>query len=136
MSWDERSERWLAVMTNWAFFGAFGLSFAISGFSEADLFSGLLGFALLATAFGAHVIVNHIFRTGFSRGEIASGFVVYVISVISFVVSWLALPRFDTANIAIGLSGFSLLLACFIFYLVANHGVRGSIDMFDDARKR
>ena len=136
MMWDERSERWLAVMTNWAFFGSFGLCFAISGFSQADLFFGLFGFALLATAFGAHVVINHIFHTGFSRGEIASGFVVYVVSVVSFVVSWLALPRFDTANIAIGLSGFSLLLACFIFYLVANHGVRGSIDMFDQARKR
>ena len=136
MSWDERSERWLAVMTNWAFFGSFGLCFAISGFSQADLFFGLVGFSLLATAFGAHVIINHLFRTGFSKGEIASGFVVYVVSVVSFVVSWLALPRFDTANIAIGLSGFSLLLACFIFYLVANHGVRGSIDMFDQARKR
>lgn len=136
MSWDDRSERWLAVMTNWAFFGAFGLCFAISGFSQADLLCGLLGFGLLATAFGAHVIINHIFQTGFSRGEIAAGFVVYVVSVISFVVSWLALPRFDTANIAIGLCGFSLLLACFLFYLVANHGVRGSIDMFDQARKR
>ena len=136
MMWDERSERWLAVMTNWAFFGSFGLCFAISGFSLADLFFGLIGFSLLATAFGAHVIINHIFRTGFSKGEIASGFVVYAVSVVSFVVSWLALPRFDTANIAIGLSGFSLLLACFIFYLVANHGVRGSIDMFDQARKR
>ena len=136
MMWDERSERGLAVMTNWAFLGSFGLCFVVSGFSQADLFFGMFGFALLATAFAAHVIINHLFRTGFSKGEIASGFVVYVVSVVSFVVSWLALPRFDTANIAIGLSGFSLLLACFLFYLVANHGVRGSIDMFDQARKR
>ena len=136
MMWDERSERLVAVMTNWAFLGSFGLCFAISGFSQADLYSGLFGFVLLAAAFAAHVVINHIFQTGFSKGEIASGFVVYVVSVVSFVVSWLALPRFDTANIAIGLSGFSLLFACFIFYLVANHGVRGSINLFDQARKR
>ena len=52
MSWDERSERGLAVMTNWAFLGSFGLCFVVSGFSQADLFFGMFGFALLATALG------------------------------------------------------------------------------------
>ena len=132
----ELGERRLAVMTNWAFFGSFGLCFTLSGFSAADLLAGLFGFALLAAAFGAHVIINHLFRTRFSKGEVALGFIAFVVSVLGFVLSWLVLPHFDTANIAIGLAGFSLLFACFLFYLVAHHGVRGSIDMLDRVRKR
>ena len=133
---DERAERRLAVMTNWAFFGSFGLCFTLSGFSAADLLPGLLGFVLLATAFGSHVIINHIFATRFTKGEVALGFIAFIVSVLGFVLSWLALPHFDTANIAIGLAGFSLLFACFLFYLVARHGVRGSIAMVDGVRKR
>ena len=132
----ELGERRLAVMTNWAFFGSFGLCFALSGFSEADLLAGLFGFALLAAAFGAHVIINHLFRTRFSKGEVALGLTAFIFSVLGFVLSWLLLPHFDTANIAIGLAGFSLLFSCFLFYLVAHHGVRGSIDMFDRVRRR
>ena len=133
---DKLGEHRLAVMTNWAFFGSFGLCFTLTGFSAADLLAGLFGFALLAAAFGAHVIINHRFRTRFSKGEVALGFIAFIVSVLGFVLSWLALPHFDTANIAIGLAGFSLLFACFLFYLVAHHGVRGSIDLLDRVRKR
>ena len=133
---DALDERRLAVTTNWAFFGSFGLCFTLSGFGSADLLAGLFGFALLATAFGAHVIINHLFRTRFSKGEVALGFIAFIVSVLGFVLSWLALPHFETVNIAIGLAGFSLLFACFLFYLVAHHGVRGSIDMLDRVRKR
>ena len=133
---DKLGEHRLAVMTNWAFFGSFGLCFTLSGFSAADLLAGLFGFALLAAAFGAHVIINHLFRTRFSKGEVALGFIAFIVSVLGFVLSWLALPHFETVNIAIGLAGFSLLFACFLFYLVAHHGVRGSIDTLDRVRKR
>jgi len=135
MTWNERSERRLAVMTNWGFFGSFALAFVISGFSGGDLVSGLLGFILLAVAFGAHVIINHLFGTRFSKGEAALGFIAFIVSIVSFVFSWLALPNFGIVNIAIGLSGFCLLFLCFLFYMVANHGVRGSFEMFDEIRK-
>ena len=133
---DKLGEHHLAVMTNWAFFGSFGLCFTLTGFSAADLLAGLFGFALLAAAFGAHIVINHRFRTRFSKGEVALGFIAFIVSVLGFVFSWLVLPRFDTVNIAIGLAGFSLLFACFLFYLVAQHGVRGSIDLLDRVRKR
>ena len=133
---DKLGEHRLAVMTNWAFVGSFGLCFTLTGFSAADLLAGLFGFALLAAAFGAHIVINHRFRTRFSKGEVALGFIAFIVSVLGFVFSWLVLPRFDTVNIAIGLAGFSLLFACFLFYLVAQHGVRGSIDLLDRVRKR
>ena len=76
MGWSEFSERRLAVITSWAFLGSFGLCFVISGFRGADLLSGLFGFALFAAAFGVHVIVNQIFDSRFSKGEVALGLVV------------------------------------------------------------
>lgn len=134
MRWQPQDERRLAVMTNWGFFGSFGLCFALTGFRHGDALAGLAGFALLAAAFGAHVIINQIWRTKFTKGEVALGFVVYALSLTSFVVSWIALPEFGGANIAIGLLGFGLLLGAFLFYMIANHGVRGSIDMIDAIR--
>lgn len=132
---EEQGERQLAVMTNWGFLGSFGLCLAISGFSGGELLTGLLGFALLAAAFGAHVVINRIFRTRFTKGEVALGFIAFVVSVLSFVVSWIALPGFGAVNMAIGLIGFGGLFACFGFYMAAHHGVRGSIAMFDEIRK-
>jgi len=134
MEHDIRSERRLAVMTNWGFFGSLGLCLAISGFAGADLWSGLAGFALLAAGFGAHVIVNRIYDSVFTKGEVALGFVAFAVAVTSFIVSWIAAPRFDSVNMAIGLTGFGALVACFTVYMVANHGVRGSIAMFDRIR--
>lgn len=122
-------------MTNWGFLGSFAIAFVLSGFNEGNLLSGLFGFILLGIAFGAHVIVNHIFGTRFSKGEAALGLVAYVVSVLSFVVSWIVLPGFGGVNVAIGLSGFCLLFLCFLFYMVANHGLRGSFDMFDQIRR-
>ena len=134
MHWQPHDERRLAVMTNWGFFGSFGLCFAITGFRGGDLLPGLAGFVLLAVAFAAHVLINHIFGSRFSKGEVALGFVVFALSLSSFVVSWIVRPNFGAANIAIGLAGFGLLLTMFVFYMIATHGVRGSIDMIDAIR--
>jgi hypothetical protein len=127
-------ERHLAVTTNWAFFGSFGLVFSISGFAGAQLWTGLFGFALILGGFGAHIVLNHWFGTGFMKGEVALGFLAFVIAVLSFVWSWLAAPSFPATNVAIGLGGFAALLAGFIAYMVYWHGVRGSIAMFDRIR--
>ena len=85
--------------------------------------------------FVSHVIINHIFHTGFSEGEVALGFIVYAVSLLIFVVSWIAVPDFGSINIVIGMSGFAALAACFIFYMVVTHGVRGSITLLDVIRK-
>jgi|GEM_PF-684278 len=128
------NERRLAVTTNWAFFGSFGLALAVSGFAGAHLVAGCAGFALFAAGFGAHVLLNHIYGTAFTKGEVALGFVVFTVAALSFVVSWLAAPAFPVANIAMGLVGFGALVACFLAYMVYHHGVRGSIGMFDRIR--
>lgn len=135
MNGSYQIEHKLAVTTNWGFFGSFGLCFVLSGFNAANLIAGLFGFTLLIFGFIAHVIINHIFRTHFSDGEVALGFVVYAVSLLIFVVSWIAAPHFGTVNIVIGLSGFAALSVCFVFYMVATHGVRGSIELLDVLRK-
>lgn len=135
MNESHQTERKLAVMTNWAFFGSFGLCLVLSGFNAENLAAGLIGFTLVILGFVAHVIVNHIFHTHFSDGEVALGFVVYAVSLLVFVVSWIAVPHFGFVNIVIGISGFAALAACFVFYMAATHGVRGSIVLLDVIRK-
>lgn len=127
-------EHHLAVMTSWALLGPFGLCFAISGFNDANLFAGLIGFALIVAGFGAHILINYIFSAGFSKGEVALGFGLFIISALSFTVSWIAFPDFGWVRVAIGLTGFTALIACFASYLFVNHGVRGSFEMFDEIR--
>lgn len=135
MNESHQTERKLAVITNWAFFGSFGLCFVLSGFNAGNLAAGLFGFTLVVLGFVAHVIINYIFHTSFSDGEVALGFGVYAVSLLIFVVSWIVVPHFGFVNIAIGLSGFTALCACFVFYMAATHGVRGSIALLDVIRK-
>jgi hypothetical protein len=122
-------------MTSWALFGSFGLCFAISGFDAGDLPAGLTGFALMAAGFGAHVLINHIYGAGFSKGETALGLGLFTIAALGFVASWIVVPDFGWLRVAIGLIGFTALIACFASYMFVNHGVRGSFEMFDEIRK-
>ena len=110
-------------MTSWGLLGSFGLCFAIAGF------------ALIAAGYGAHVLINHIYGAGFSKGETALGLGLFTLAALGFVASWILLPGFGWPRIAIGLIGFSALIACFVSYMFARHGVRGSFEMFDELRK-
>ena len=128
------AEHRLAVLTSWGFFGAFAFCFVMSGFSGGDLTFGLLGFALFIVAFVAHVIINWIYETDFSAGEAALGFVVFVVAALSFIGSWMFDSNFGTTNLVIGLAGFAAIIACFMFYMLARFGMRGSFALFDRIR--
>jgi hypothetical protein len=130
-----QAERKLAVMTSWGFFGSFGLCFAMSGFAAADIVTGLLGFGLVVLAFCAHVLINYLFDTRFTEGEVALGFVVLTAAVLCFAVGWILVPDFGVVRIAIGLGGFGAVLAAIVFYMVQVHGVRGSIALVDRIRR-
>jgi hypothetical protein len=132
---DSKTQRQLLVSTAWGVFGTFGLAFATSGFSRADLWSGLLGFGCIVAGYVAHIIINRLHHTGFSAGEVALGFIAFAVSATSFALSWVSTPGFPLVNVAIGLSGFVAILAVFVFYMVAIHGVRGSIVLIDSARR-
>ncbi|HWH84735.1 MAG TPA: hypothetical protein VNU71_21110 [Burkholderiaceae bacterium] len=134
MEASKQGERRLMVMSHWGLFASFGLAFALSGFAEANLWLGLTGFALFGVGFAVHVLVNMLHDTGFTQGEVALGFVVYILGLLAFGGSWLALPHLQSANVAIGLIGFGGLFVGFIAYMAYHHGVRGSIEMFDRVR--
>lgn len=130
-----RNEHHLAVMTSWGLFGTFGPAFIASGFSHASMVSGLLGFAILVAGFVAHVVINAIYRTDFSRGEAALAFVLFAVSALAFVIAWIAVPDFGTARAVTGLGGFAAIFATFVFYMVTRFGMRGSFEMFDEIRR-
>lgn len=77
MAGDESVESRIAVLTNWGFLGAFGVGFVLSGFRSDSYLLGLLGFALLAAAFVAHLIINRIYAIEFAEGEIAAAFAIF-----------------------------------------------------------
>ncbi len=125
----EAQEHRLAAMTNWAFFGSFGICLILSGFAEASMIAGLAGFATLISGFAAHIVINRIFRVGFNQPEIALGLGSFVVGVLCYLASVLVDPSFGEANAASGLIGFSALAAAFVIYVIVNYGVRGSYQM-------
>ncbi len=129
MSPDAIEEHRLAVMTNWGFLGAFGVCLILSGFAEGSLLAGLAGFACLIAAFVAHVIVNRIFRAGFSQAQIALGLALFTVGALCFISSALFNPSFAEVDAEIGLVGFTALAASFIVYIMINYGVRESYAM-------
>lgn len=133
---DPQLQRHLLATTAWSLLGSFGLAFISAGFARADIGAGLLGFGFIVAAYVAHIILNRVFRSHFTAGEIALGFVAFLVSASSFVLSWIFVPGFPTASVAIGLAGFAALVSVFVFYTVAVHGVRGSIALIDAARRR
>ncbi|MDD5323718.1 MAG: hypothetical protein PHR71_00140 [Polaromonas sp.] len=108
----------------------------LSGFSRAQWSFGLLGYAMLVAGFIGHVIINRVFDTGFTGGEIAFGLVAFGISAISFIGSWLFDPSFGSVNLGIGLTGFAAITACLVGYLVIKYGLRGSYLMIHSLHDR
>ncbi|CAN5202079.1 hypothetical protein BH10PSE7_BH10PSE7_13850 [soil metagenome] len=122
-------EHRLAIMTNWAFFASFGFCFILSGFAGSEPIAGLAGFAAFVAGFIAHIIINRIFRVGFTSPQVALGLIVFTMSVIGFAASWIFDPSFSDADVLIGIVGFGAIMACFIVYIMINYGVRESYAM-------
>lgn len=129
MNKDDAREHRLAVMTAWAFFGSFGVCLILSGFAQSSLLAGLSGYAMLIAGFIAHVIINAIYRAGFSQPQIALGLVSFTVGVLCYIASVLFSPGFGEIDVATGLVGFSALAATFVSYIIVNYGVRGSYQM-------
>jgi hypothetical protein len=129
-------EKRLAVVTNWSLFASFGMCFILSGFNGPSWGMGLLGYALLVLGFVGHLIINHVFETGFSAGEVALGLVLFGISALSFIASALFSARFGPENLGLGLAGLGALASCLVFYLVIRYGMRGTWVLIHTLRHR
>ncbi|MBX6321361.1 MAG: hypothetical protein IRY94_06000 [Rhodospirillaceae bacterium] len=130
------AERRLAVVTSWAVSGGFGLACILTGFRDAQEVPGLIGFAVVIAGLVAHVIINRVFGTGFTNGEIVLGFIIFGVALLVFMAAWIADPAFGEARVVIGLAGFAAIIACFIAYIVTKHGLKGSFSMFHLMRDR
>lgn len=129
MNETDAQEHRLAVMTGWAFFGSFGVCLILSGYGEPSLVAGLAGYATLIAGFTAHVVINTIFRAGFTQPQIALGLGAFTVGVFCYIASVLFTPGFGEVDVEIGLVGFSGLAAAFVIYIIINYGVRGSYQM-------
>lgn len=129
-------EKRLAVVSNWSLFASFGMCFVLSGFSGPSWGLGLLGYGLLVMGFVGHLIINHVFETGFSPGEVALGLVLFGLSALSFIASALFSAHFGPENLGLGLAGFGALAACLVFYLVVRYGMRGTWVLVHTLRHR
>lgn len=126
---DEAQEHRLAVMTCWVFFGSFGVCLILSGFAEQSMTAGLAGFFTVIVGFLAHILLNAIYRAGFTQPQIALGLGAYTVGVLCYLASILVSPDFGEIDVATGLIGFSALAAAFVTYIIVNYGVRGSYQM-------
>ncbi len=130
------TEKRLAVATNWALFAPFGLCFILSGFGTEQWLVSLGGFALIVAGFIAHVIVNAVFKTGFSAGEVATGFVAFGVALTGFILACLLDHDLGAIDIASGIAGFAAIVACFLVYLVTKFGLKGAFSQFHVKREK
>ena len=130
-----QTERRLAVVANWALFGAFGLGLIQTGTSGGRIVLGLIGFALIVAGFVSQVIVNRLYGGGFTTGEVTLGMSAFGIAAVGFVASWIFDPRFGPPQMVIGLSGFAAIIGAFIVYLVTRYGLKGSFSMFHQSHR-
>lgn len=128
------TERRLAVVTNWSLCAPFGLAFIVSAFDGNGVVMGVIGFAILVAGFVAHVIINQLYGTGFTTGEIVVGFIAFDVALLSFMGAWISSPHLGGARVITALAGFGALVLCFVAYLVTRYGLKGAFSMFHDVR--
>mgnify|MGYP001365210064 CR=1 FL=1 len=122
-------ERSLLVFAIWIAVGSLGILFIRHGFQTDSFIISLIGVACLIVAFVAHIILNAIYKSGFTRGETALGLTAYGFLALVFVVSSISggLSRSDYHG---GLALFAALVVGFVVYLVTRYGLRGSFSKF------
>ncbi len=122
-------ERGILVFSIWATLGFLGLGFWLEGMARDMMVLSFVGIALMVAAFVAHIIVNAVYRQGFSRGETALGIGLYGLAALLYVGGRLQ-GTMSTTGARSGLALFGVLAAGFIAYLATRHGVRGAFSRF------
>jgi hypothetical protein len=120
----------LAVLTNWSFWGSFGLCFLLSGFAQSQYFVGLFGFILLGAGFVSHLIINRVFNTTFRNGEVASAIGIFGIGVLGFILVWIVDPALARPRVWLGLTGAAISVGGLFAYLATRFGLKNSFSMF------
>lgn len=88
----------------------------------------------VVVAFGGHIIANVIYRTSFTRGELALGLVAYAIGLVSFGLAILFWPLFRTTYLMPTGVGLVVIFFAVLFYMVTAFGLRRTFGAFDVIR--
>jgi len=128
-------ERGILVFSIWATLGFLGLGFWLEAMARDALLLALLGIGLTVAAFVAHIVVNTVFRQGFTRGETALGIGLYGLMALLYVGARLQ-GGMSAEGALSGLALFGALAVGFIVYLATRYGVRGAFSRFHAATRQ
>ena len=131
---SERLDRHALVLAVWLPAGFVALGLLHYGFGAGGTWWVAAGFAALLAGFVAHVIVNAVLGTVFTRGEAGLGMVLYASAMVALVLAMLLVDGFAVRFFLPGAGGMIVLLLAAVFDMLIRFGTRGTFDRFDSIR--
>jgi hypothetical protein len=131
---SEALDRHVLAVAIWLAFGFVAVILCDYGLGSGGALFVLAGSAVILAAFIAHVIVNAVYRTTFTRRELAFGLVVFAAALVAFGLATLFNPSFAARNFLPVSLGFIAVSASVLFYMITHFGVRRVFDAFDVVR--
>jgi hypothetical protein len=127
---DKIIDRAIFVFCNWLVFGLIGLGFTLEGGARADFLVGLIGIAGVVAGFAGHMVINQIYSTSFTLGEVTLGLVLFALGSVVFILLS-AFGELSSVAFQIGLTLFAILVVGFFAYVATRYGVSGAFKKFD-----
>lgn len=122
-------ERSVLVFSTWTALGVLSLALFLEGLEANQYGTALAGILLLIAAFVAHMVINALYRTGYTAGETALGLATFGVVALLVVIGF-ATGRLDERDFLACLSLVALLVVGFLSYLVTRYGLRGAYSTF------
>ncbi|MCX7645108.1 MAG: hypothetical protein N2Z62_07415 [Rhodobacteraceae bacterium] len=131
----DRLDRHVLVIAIWAPALFSAVLLLHRGIATGGLWWIAAGFAALLAAYAGHIVANAVLGTGFSRGEVALGAVVFALVLAALLLDVLVAPEGITDAVWPALAlGMGALIAAVVIYLVIAHGPRRAFETFDVIR--
>lgn len=122
-------ERSVLVFTTWAALGMVSLSLFLEGVELDNYWVELSGTLFLVLGFCAHMVINAIYRTGYTAGETALGLTSFAVIALLVVIGFIT-GQLDEHDFLACLTLFIVLLLGFLSYLITRYGLRGAYSAF------
>jgi len=126
---EQTIERRVLIFALWMTLGTIGLCLVLQGLADDNFGFGIAGSATLAAGFIGHLIINSVFETAFTQGEMAFGTGFVTLTALLVVMGW-ARGNYSIADQQIAAVLMSVLLLGVLTYLVVKYGVRGVFSRF------
>lgn len=122
-------ERSVLVFSTWTALGMLSLGLFLEGLEANQYAIALAGILLVIAAFVAHMVINALYRTGYTAGETALGLATFGVIALLVVIGF-ATERLDERDFLACLSLVAVLVVGFLSYLVTRYGLRGAYSAF------